>query len=71
MGSLDGFFDGSNDGNIECFLLLGSLVYTDAKFLGSDEGTKLGFTGGKVSGTILRKVDIITLGIDIGTELGF
>ena len=52
-------------------MLLGSLVYTDAKFLGSDEGTKLGFTGGKVSGTILRKVDIITLGIDIGTELGF
>ena len=39
--------------------------------LGSDEGIKLGYTDGKVFGTILGNVDIITLGIDIGTELGF
>ena len=71
MGSLDGFFDGSNDGNIEGLLLVGSLGYTYGKFLGSNEGTKLGCTGGKVSATIFRKVDIITLGIDIGTEMGF
>ena len=71
LGSLDGSFDGSNDGNIEGLLLVGSLGYTYGKFLGSNEGTKLGCTGGKVSATIFRKVDIITLGIDIGTELGF
>ena len=39
--------------------------------LGSDEGIKLGFTYGKVVGTILGNVDRITLGLDIGTELVF
>ena len=49
----------------------GSLGYTDGKVLGSYEGIKLGSTDGKVFGTTLVNVDIITLGIDIGTEMGF
>ena len=70
LDSLDGYFDGSNDGKLECLFLGGSLGYTDGKVLGSDEVIKLGYTDGKVFGTILGNVDIITLGIDIGTELG-
>ena len=38
--------------------------------LGSDEVIKMGIYDGKVIGTILGNVDIITLGLDIGTELG-
>ena len=49
----------------------GSLWSTDGKELVSDKGIRLGYTYGKVLGTILRYVDGITLGIDIGTELGF
>ena len=71
MGSLDGSFDVSNDENLEGLLLRGSVGYTDGKVLGSDEGIKLGSTDGKVFGIILGNVDRITLGIDIGTELGF
>ena len=37
--------------------------------LGSDEGIKLGYSGGKVIDTILIHVDGITLGIDIGTDM--
>ena len=47
------------------------MVYTDGKVLGSDEGIKLEYTDVKVFGNILGNVDIITLGLDIGTELGF
>ena len=43
--------------------------YTDWKFLGSDKGIKMGYTGGKVFGTIFGNVDEIKLGIDIGIEL--
>ena len=39
--------------------------------LGCYELIKLGSTDGKVLDIVLRNVDIITLGIDIGTELGF
>ena len=39
--------------------------------LGSDEGIKLGLSGGKVLGTILGNVYVITLDIDIGTYLGY
>ena len=39
--------------------------------LGSDEGTKLGISGGKVLENIVGNASIITLGIDVGTELGF
>ena len=49
----------------------GSLGYTAGKVLGSDEGIKLGFADGKVIFTILVNVDRITLGLDIGTKLGF
>ena len=37
---------------------------------GSGEGRKMGIFDSKVLGTILGNVHIITLGIDIGTELG-
>ena len=52
-------------------MLGGSLESTDGKFIGYDEGIKLGSTDGKVLGTILESVDEITLGLDIGTYLGF
>ena len=45
--------------------------YTDGKVLGYDEGIKLEYNDGKVFGTIPGNVDIIILGLDIGTELGF
>ena len=45
--------------------------YTYGKVNVSDEGIKLGSTDGKVFDTILGNVYRITLGIDIGTELGF
>ena len=48
-----------------------SLGYTDGKVLGSDEGIKLLSTGGKLFVTILVIVDRITLGLGIGSELGF
>ena len=38
--------------------------------IGSDEGIKLGYTNGKVFGTIIGNVYVITLGIDVGTDLG-
>ena len=41
LGSLDGSFDVSNDGNIEGLLLVDSLGYTASKVLGSDEGITL------------------------------
>ena len=34
---------------------------------GSDEGIKMGLSGGKLIGTILVKVDVITLGLDVVT----
>ena len=48
-----------------------SLEYTDGKVYGSYEGIKLVCIDGKVLGSILVNVDRITLGLDIGTELGF
>ena len=45
------------------------MLYTDDKMIGFDEGIKLGSTDGKVNGTILRNVDRISLGLDIGTNL--
>ena len=50
-------------------MLGGSLGYNDVKFLGYDEGIKLGSTYGKVFVPILGNVDRITLGIDVGTNL--
>ena len=52
-------------------MIVCSLGYNDGKVLGSDEGIKLGSNDDKVVGTILGNVDRITLGIDIGTKLGF
>ena len=39
--------------------------------IGSDEGIKLGCTYGKVFGTIIGNIYKITLGLYIGTDLGF
>ena len=52
-------------------MIEGSLGYNHGKVLGSDEGIKMGSTDGKAFGTILGNVDRITLGINIGTDLGF
>ena len=71
LGSLDGSFDSYNDGNIEGLLLGGSLRYNYGKVIVYVEGIKLGCNDGKVFGIILGNVDRITLGLDIGTELGF
>ena len=52
-------------------LLLGcSLVSTDVKVLGYDEGIKLWISYGKVFVTILVNLCVTILGIDVGTELG-
>ena len=37
--------------------------------IGYDEGITLGYTDSEVLGTILVNLDIITLGIDVGTYL--
>ena len=42
LGSLDGYFDGSNDNKLGRILIEGSLGSTDGIVLGSDEGTNLG-----------------------------
>ena len=62
LGSLDGSSNVSNDGN---------LGYTYCKVFYSDEGIKLGSTYGKVIGTILGDVYVITHGIDVETEVRY
>ena len=44
-----------------------SLGFTDGKFIGSDQGIKLGCTDGKVIGTILENVYRIILMLAVGT----
>ena len=44
--------------------------YNDGKVVGSDKGIKLGSIDGKMIGNILGNVDVITLGIDVGINLG-
>ena len=70
LGSLDEFFYISNYGKLEQLFLGDSLESTDVKVLGSDEGINLILSDGKVIGTILVDVDGITLGIDVGTDMG-
>ena len=65
MGSLDEYFDGSNDFKIEELLHGDSMVYTDGKVHGSDESIKLVSTDGKVIGTILGNIDIIKPGLTL------
>ena len=70
LGSLDVSFDGSNDNMIEELLLGYSQGSTGDKVLGYNEGIKLGLSDGKVFVTKIENEDVITLGIDVGTELG-
>ena len=42
---------------------------TGGKLFGSSEGIKVGSTDVKLIGTIIKNVDGITLGIDVGTDL--
>ena len=67
MGSLDGPFDGCNIGKIEDLVLGESLEYNDGKMLGSDEVINLVSTDGKVLDTMLENVDVITLGLAVGS----
>ena len=52
-------------------MFVGALESPDSKVLGSIEGIKQVLSGGKVLDTILGNVYVITLEIDVGTELGF
>ena len=38
--------------------------------IGSDEGRKLGISDGKLRGAILVNLNVILLGLDVGTEMG-
>ena len=67
IDSLYGSFDGSIDVKAEELFLGDSLGSTDNKVLGSDEGIKLGSSGGKLLVIIPVNVDGITLGLDVGT----
>ena len=69
MGSIDGPFDGSDDRKVEIIFLGDSLGSTDGKILSSDEGIKLVSTDSKVVCNILGDIDVITLGVDVGTYL--
>ena len=51
-------------------MLVGSLGYTEGKVTGLDGCIKLGSTDGKVLVTILEYIYGITLGLDVGTDLG-
>ena len=51
-------------------MLGGSLISTNGKVLGSDEGINLVLFDGEVIGTILGNVDRIILGLDFVTYLG-
>ena len=70
LGSLDGYLDGYNYGNLEGLFVGGSLGYIDDKVIGSDEGIKLGYTDVKSIGVIPWNVYVTTLGIYFGTDLG-
>ena len=71
MAPLDRSFDGSNDDNLEGLFLEDSPGYTGGKFIGYNEGIKLGLFDVEVLGTLLRNVYGITLGFSVRTELGF
>ena len=55
--------------NIESLFLGDSLWYTDGKVLVHDEGTKLISTDIKLLSTILGDLYVITIEIDVRTEL--
>ena len=52
------------------YCLKNGLGSTDDNVLGYDEDIKLGSTHGKLIVTILVNVYLITLGIDVGKDLG-
>ena len=69
MGSLDGSFDSYNDGKLYCLFLGGSLRSTGGKVPVSDEGNQVWCNYCKLFGNMLRDVDVITVGIDVVTDL--
>ena len=69
--SLNGFFDGSNDKNLESKLLGESLAFADGKILGYDEGIKLGSTDGIVFVSILGNAEGIVLVFVVGTDMEY
>ena len=52
------------------YFFRGSFGFTDVKLIGSDKVIKLLLPDGKIFGTKLGHVHVITLGIDVGTEQG-
>ena len=63
-------FDGSTDGNLGGVFLGDSLVSTDDNKFGTNERIKLGLFDDEVLVTLLGNIVRITLGIDVGIELG-
>ena len=61
--------DGSNDGNLEGLLSGDRIGYTDDKVIGPDEVIKLGSNYCIVIGDIPVNLDVITLVLDVGTDL--
>ena len=70
LGSLDGYFDGSNVGTFDGLFIGYLLGSTDGKVIGSGEGITFGSTYGKVLVPIVVYVEGKTLGLDVGTDLG-
>ena len=67
LGPLYGFFDDYNAVHLEALLLEDSMIYTNGKVFGFDEGNKFVSAIGQVLGTILVNVDWITHKIGVGT----
>ena len=65
-----GSTDGSDDGKLQGLLIGDSLGSTDGKVLGTNESIKLVSSDSKVLGTVIGIIDVITLGIDYGKDLG-
>ena len=50
---------------------LKTCIYVHGNVIGSDEGIKLGSTDSKLLGAILEHINGITLGLDVGTNMGY
>ena len=67
MGSLDRSIYSSNNGKLEGLLLGFSRGSTGGKIIGFNVGIKLISTGCKVLGALICHVDVIIVGLGVGT----
>ena len=70
IGAIEVSYYDSKDVKAEGLLFGGTLGYTHGKVLGSVERIELVLSVVELFGTIFGNVNEITLGIDVGTELG-